>query len=708
MKNLKRSSIKMSIIIPVLSVLIIGVALMVTIVGVTVSSSTNDMTDTILEARVSELANQFLSFSYHGYDVAQTLTSVIERIRESGDKDAREEIVRTLEDILRTDPTLVGVWTCWEPDAFDGKDAAFRNANEYHDSTGRFIPYLYRVRGGIALEPLTGMDDPSGSMFYLGAKNTGLPYVSNPYSYMVDGRLTMLYSFAIPIFDQGRFAGVVGVDLDIEPFIEIINNADIMEDGYLFVLSPNGAFATHSSPELVMQNYKTTWMGAYAANFDAILTNGGSFNIEGFSDVTNTDMILLASGVKIKSSEGYWAVCGVIPKSTVNSTTNMLIMIVIGIGLILILVVGLVVFVLINRSLKELPMMTALAERIAKGDTEFEILNEEDSLPTKNEITLLKRAFTTIAESIKSQCDVMNKIAHGDYSVEIAVRCDVDVMNKSINEMLTQTNLALNDIHHSSVRVSEEVKQMSEGMDNISEGAQGLASGSTEQAASVEELLASIHEVRGQIDENTTRSMTSTDNVKSTAELMKKSMDSMNKLMESMNAIEKSSKSITNVIGVISDIASQTNLLALNAAIEAARAGEAGRGFAVVADEVSKLASMSAKAVQETEVLIQDSMTQVEKGTKIMDETNEHLLAVDEKAKSTMKISQEMTESLKSQLVSINEINETVELVSTVVETNAATAEEFAAVAQQAAATSEEMANQARILEDVVGRFTLK
>jgi methyl-accepting chemotaxis protein len=167
-----------------------------------------------------------------------------------------------------------------------------------------------------------------------------------------------------------------------------------------------------------------------------------------------------------------------------------------------------------------------------------------------------------------------------------------------------------------------------------------------------------------------------------------------------MSRIDESSRKISDIIGVIDEIARQTNLLALNAAVEAARAGDAGRGFAVVASEVRSLAQRSSQAAKDIKDLITNSNTQVKEGVDLVNQTGSSLSDIVEAIKKVADIVTNIAAASAEQSIGIDQVNKALTQMDEVTQQNSALVEENAATAKTLEQQSQEM-------NDRVSRFTL-
>jgi len=263
---------------------------------------------------------------------------------------------------------------------------------------------------------------------------------------------------------------------------------------------------------------------------------------------------------------------------------------------------------------------------------------------------------------------------------------------------ITNLETSIRELHQLVDRIDAASDQVAGGAKVISESSMTLATGATDQAATIEELNATIQT----INEGTTQNA---ETAKEAARLSGnarvnagKGNDDMKQMLQAMEGIRESSNKISSVIKVIEEIAFQTNLLALNAAIEAAHAGVHGRGFTVVANEVRDLASEATDSAKETAELIAESISRVDDGTQIANQTASALQVIVEDVSTVSSLITDIANASEEQALAINQVVLGITQVTEVVQNNSATAEESASAAQ-------ELSSQSDILKEMVNVF---
>jgi methyl-accepting chemotaxis protein len=262
-----------------------------------------------------------------------------------------------------------------------------------------------------------------------------------------------------------------------------------------------------------------------------------------------------------------------------------------------------------------------------------------------------------------------------------------------------------NDANTTIAKLTDVLAEISSGANAVLNGAHEIAQGNTnlsqrteEQASSLEETTSSMEDMTFTVRQNADNARQANQLATGAREQAEKGGAVVSNAVSAMGEITASSKKIADIIGVIDEIAFQTNLLALNAAVEAARAGEQGRGFAVVASEVRNLAGRSATAAKEIKDLIQDSVSKVDEGSRLVDESGQTLEQIMHSVKQVSDIIAEITAASEEQSDGIEQVNRTIRQMDEMTQQNAA-------LVEQAAAASEAMGEQARNLNDLVAFF---
>lgn len=225
----------------------------------------------------------------------------------------------------------------------------------------------------------------------------------------------------------------------------------------------------------------------------------------------------------------------------------------------------------------------------------------------------------------------------------------------------------------------------------ILSGANDLAERTTKQAAAIEETSAAMEQLASTVSDNATRADLARSKAQSVANAAEHGGDVMREANDAMEKITASSAKISNIIGLIDDIAFQTNLLALNASVEAARAGDAGKGFAVVAVEVRRLAQSAASASSEVKMLIEQSASEVRGGSKLVSDAAGQLSDMLDAVHENTDLVNEIAKASQEQSSSIAEVTTAIRQMDEMTQHNAALVEETNAAIEQTESQANEL-----------------
>jgi methyl-accepting chemotaxis protein len=289
----------------------------------------------------------------------------------------------------------------------------------------------------------------------------------------------------------------------------------------------------------------------------------------------------------------------------------------------------------------------------------------------------------------------LNALAGRDLSYRLDRKMPIEYagLQKDFNEAIRQLEMAMREINASAGEIATNCR-------NICEGARAMAARTEKEAASIEETAAAVNEITATVKKSSDSAMQASRRADAARTVAERGDGIAAQAVEAMRLIAKSSAEITQIIGVIDEIAFQTNLLALNAGVEAARAGEAGKGFAVVASEVRALAGRSSDASKQIRALIQTSESQVNTGVQLVEESGKALKKIFDEVSTISKLVNEIAHSQSEQAVALDEIDAAVANMDKSTQQNAAMAEE-------SNAASEALANYSKEMESLVARFAV-
>ncbi|WP_301010927.1 methyl-accepting chemotaxis protein [Helicobacter rodentium] len=505
--------------------------------------------------------------------------------------------------------------------------------------------------------------DMREALWYMQAKQKG-GFIVTPAYLSKSGKLAgrHLATAALPFHRNGKFAGVIAVDIPLDLFQERFKNFDTPDFPSLniYILDQNGETVSHEIPELVLNGKETPQEIAIT---QAVKKN--PHGIINLVDHTNTERI-----AHYQTMPFGWIMVASANYEDYTAAANITALKNLAINACLILVGSIILFFIIKIFLKPLAQIT-------RGLTHFfSYLNHDTKtanliqIKSNDEFGTIAKEINQNIQSVQQGLDEDKKaveqsiqtakaVENGDLTARIIENPHnpqlielKNVLNNMLDVLQKQVGSNMNEIH----RVFESYKSLD--FTTEVENAQGSVEMTTNilgeeirkmlssSGGYAKELAQQTHLLRDSMNKLLDGSSSQASSLQQSAAAIEEISSSMQNVSDKTTEVTRQAEDIKNIVGVIKDIADQTNLLALNAAIEAARAGEHGRGFAVVADEVRKLAERTGKSLNEIEANVNVLVQGVN----------------------------DMSESIKEQTAGVTQINEAIAQLESVTQDNVSVA----------------------------------
>ena len=663
--------------------------------------------------------------------LVKTFTATLETSLKQNHRYSKETMVELMTSILQKNPYIVGVWLYLEPNTFYENIPAM--AGRYaHDETGRFSPYVMKNDGEINLVwqyPVLGNNN-----WITVPKDTGKEFITEPYSFVVDGKDVLNTTVSTPMYHDGKFVGVIGIDISLDTIVQRVSKMKVLENGFGYIVSNEGTIIAHPNKKLLGKKVKEVMKNALQQKIPTFVMNNKDYDFE--TDSSNGLTYNFVKSFNLGNSGEAWGFGLSVPQEEFLKDAHTIESFSIIASLISALLVALVLFYSTRVLNKNLTTISGGLENFFKylnkqtPSTSKIELNKNDEFGTmakdiNDNISLIEQGLNEENALILDVKEVVNEVGKG----YITKRIDKSSKTESLNELKNLINMMLDNLENlvgkdlnelsrvlecyanydftqnlqedNHGKIGHEIASMNKMITDmlksnlhdgnilensskeLTQNVQLLNENANRQAVSLEEIAASIEEITGTINGTSEKAQEMFNISSTTKESSKSGKDFANKTAVSMDEINDKVSTINEAIEVIDQIAFQTNILSLNAAVEAATAGEAGKGFAVVAQEVRNLANRSAEAAKEIKNLVESATLKTHEGKQISASMIEGFNDLEEKIVQTDQLINDVANAAREQTMGMTQISDAVNNLDKSTQENASVAQTTNQIATQ-------------------------
>ena len=435
------------------------IAFVMTISFVTIQASNMAKTDAIEEAtqltyRYSSVVQNELE---NALNISKSLAVALLNQKLNSKSLSRENTNAMLAGLVQANPSFVGICTCWEPDAFDGKDSEFVN-KPYHDETGRYIPYAYREGNQIKIDALVDYETPGLGEYYLIPKQTQKTLLTDPYIYPVNGVDTLMTTVSNPIVHDGKFLGITTADITLSYLERVVSEIKPYETGYAALIAHNGTYAAHLNESKVGQDIgdSESWN-----KIKQIIKNGETYIADDFSEEINTNVKRILVPIQVGETKTPWSLMVTIPMDKVMAAANKMKYSAITIGAISLVVLMAVVY-FIARSISG--PIERIAANLAESSKQVALVSSQvtnSSQSLAEGATEQAAGLEEASSSLEEMASMTQRNADNAQQASILANQSSSSANDGNHAMLRMNN-AIQDIQKSSDETAKIIKVIDE------------------------------------------------------------------------------------------------------------------------------------------------------------------------------------------------------------------------------------------------------